>query len=81
MPSSLRDEALALPAEQRAELVEDLLASLEKDAAGVDISDIDRHWCAEMSRRSAQITTGEVETQTWDEVLSRVADNRRQRER
>ena len=78
-PSALRDEALALPAEQRAELVVELLASLDDDISEEDPDEIDQAWGDEMLRRSAQITSGEVKTLTWDEVLAQVAENRRLR--
>ena len=78
-PSALRDEALALPAEQRAELVVELLASLDDDMSDADPDEIDRAWGEEMQRRSAQIASGEVKTLTWDEVLDQVAASRRSR--
>ena len=78
-PSVLRDEALALPAEQRAELVVELLASLDDDISEEDPDEIDQAWGDEMLRRSAQIASGEVKTLTWDEVLAQVAENRRLR--
>ena len=78
-PSALRDEALALPAEQRAELAVELLASLDDDISEEDPDEIDRAWGDEMLRRSAQIASGEVKTLTWDEVLAQVAANRRSR--
>ena len=78
-PTALRDEALALPAEQRAELAVELLASLDDDISEEDPDEIDRAWGDEMLRRSAQIASGEVKTLTWDEVLAQVAENRRSR--
>ena len=78
-PAALRDEALALPAEQRAELAVELLASLDDDISEDDPEEIDRAWGDEMMRRSAQIASGEVETLTWGEVLAQVAENRRSR--
>jgi len=78
-PAALRDEALALPAEQRAELAVELLASLDDDISEDDPEEIDRAWGDEMMRRSAQIASGEVKTLTWGEVLAQVAENRRSR--
>lgn len=78
-PSTLRNDALALPVEQRAELAVELLASLDEDVSDGHPGEIDRVWGDEMVRRSAQIASGEVETLTWDEVLARVAANRRTR--
>lgn len=76
-PSALRDEALALPAEQRAELAVELLASLDEDISDADPDEIDRAWGEEMQRRSAQIASGDAKTLTWDEVLDQVAASRR----
>ena len=78
-PSTLRNDALELPVEQRAELAVELLASLDEDVSDGDAGEIDRVWGDERVRRSAQIASGEVETLTWDEVLARVAANRRTR--
>jgi putative addiction module component (TIGR02574 family) len=78
-PSALRVEALALPAEQRAELAVELLASLDEDISDADPDEIDRAWGEEMQRRSAQIASGDVKTLTWDEVLDQVAASRRSR--
>ncbi len=75
----LRAEALALPAEQRAELASALLASLDGDIADVDPDEVDRTWGEELVRRSAQIASGDVKPLTWDEVLDRVAASRRSR--
>ena len=78
-PAALRVEALALPAEQRAELAVELLASLDEDISDADPHEIDRAWGEEMQRRSAQIASGDVKTLTWDEVLDQVAASRRSR--
>ena len=78
-PSALIVEALALPAEQRAELAVELLASLDEDISDADPDEIDRAWGEEMQRRSAQIASGDVKTLTWDEVLDQVAASRRSR--
>ena len=77
--AELRNEVLALPAEERAELAVELLASLDDDVADDDPDELDRAWGEEMSRRSRQIASGEVKTVTWDGVLQRVAANRRSR--
>ena len=78
--AELRNEVLALPTEERAELAVELLASLDDDIiADADPDEVDRVWGDEMVRRSAEIASGEVETVTWDDVLERVAANRRSR--
>jgi putative addiction module component (TIGR02574 family) len=78
-PGALRDEVLSLPPEQRAELAAELLASLDGEISESDPEEIERAWGEEMTRRSAQIASGEVKTLTWDEVLAQVAENRRNR--
>ena len=77
--AELRNEVLALPTEERAELAVELLASLDDDVADADPDEVDRAWGDEMVRRSQQIASGEVKTVTWDDVLQRVAANRRSR--
>jgi putative addiction module component (TIGR02574 family) len=76
---ALRDEVLALPAKQRADLAVELLASLDDDISEEHPDEIDRAWGDEMLRRSAQIASGEVKTLTWNEVLDQVAQNRHSR--
>lgn len=73
---TLRDEALALPTEQRAELAVELLASLDDDISEEHPDEIDRAWGDEMLRRSSQVASGEVKALTWNEVLDQVAENR-----
>jgi len=61
-------EALALPAESRAELVDSLLVSLDGE---VD-EGVDEVWRAEIRKRVTDLDWGAVETIGWDEVqLSR----------
>jgi putative addiction module component (TIGR02574 family) len=75
--AELRNEVLALPTEERAELAVELLASLDDDVSDDDPDELDHAWGEEMVRRSQQIATGEVKTVTWDGVLQRVTANRR----
>jgi putative addiction module component (TIGR02574 family) len=74
--AALRDEVLALPTEERAVLAVELLASLDADASGVDPGEVDRAWAVEMVRRSEQISSGEVRTVGWADVLNQVAASR-----
>lgn len=75
----LRTEVLALPAEERAVLAVELLASLDEDASEDDPVEVDRAWGEAMVRRSQQITSGEVKTLSWSEVLEQVAASRNSR--
>lgn len=76
---ALRDELLALPLDERAEFAAELLASLDDEDSLDDPVEVDLAWRDELSRRSEQIATGTVATVGWDQVLERVADNRRTR--
>ena len=68
---------LALPAQERARIASDLLASLDSEA--VDEEEVDRLWSAETQRRAAMLESGDADTLTWDEIQLRFADRRAQR--
>jgi hypothetical protein len=55
----LRDEVLALPAQDRARIASDLLASLDSDA--VDEDEIGQLWSAETQRRTAMLESGDAD--------------------
>jgi putative addiction module component (TIGR02574 family) len=74
----LRDEVLALPAQDRARIASDLLASL--DAEQADEAEVDRWWSAETERRAALLESGEAQLVTWEHVLERVDARRAQRQ-
>lgn len=74
----LREEVLALPAEERARIASDLLASLDSEA--VDEEEIDQLWSAETQRRAAMLESGDAGTFSWDEIQQRFAQRRAQRE-
>jgi putative addiction module component (TIGR02574 family) len=61
---SIVTAALGLPERQRAEVVQELLASLSPDAENV----LDDLWAAELDRRSAEWQSGEVEAVPWNEL-------------
>jgi putative addiction module component (TIGR02574 family) len=61
-------EAMALPAEARAELTERLVESLAHDIS----PEITSAQLAEVRRRIVQVTAGEVELIPGDEALARV---------
>ena len=73
----LRNEVLALPAQERARMASELLASLDNDA--LDAGEIDRVWSAETQRRAALLDAGDARTLTWSEIEQRFADRRLQR--
>lgn len=73
----LRNEVLALPAQERARMASELLASLDNDA--LDADEIDRVWSAETQRRAALLDAGDARTLTWSEIEQRFADRRLQR--
>ena len=67
------DLALELPAEERAALAHDLLASLD----GPPDADAEEAWEAEISRRLEQLQSGQVQTVTSEEVLRRIDERLR----
>ncbi len=73
----LREEVLALPAQERARIASDLLASLDSEA--VDEEEIDQLWSAETQRRAAMLESGDAGTLTWEDIQQRFADRRAQR--
>ena len=77
--AALRTEVLSLPTEERAVLAVELLGSLDEDVSENDPAEVDRAWGEEMVRRSQQISSGEVKTLSWSEVLEQVAANRKSR--
>lgn len=63
---ALTDQAAALPPNERVELVECIMQTLEP----VD-PEIDALWAAEALNRLAAYRRGEIETEDFDEVLAR----------
>ncbi len=68
----LWEEVLALPAQERARIASDLLASLDSEA--VDEEEIDQLWSAETQRRVAMLESGDAGTLTWDDIQQRFAE-------
>lgn len=58
--------AIQLPENERVQVVEQLLASLEPESD----EDVDSAWAAEIERRSRQIKEGTVSLIPWEEVKS-----------
>jgi putative addiction module component (TIGR02574 family) len=70
-PSTLLERALALPARERAELVDELTASLE--VAG-DV-ELERAWAREIELRVARLDGGTATVVDGAEVFARLAAN------
>jgi len=60
--------ALALPADERAWLAAELIASLEE---GEDIG-VEAAWAEEIEKRIAEVDSGEAETASWEEARARI---------
>jgi len=73
----LRSEVLALPDEVRSELIIGILDSLDDRPVADDQADLDQVWATEAARRAAQIESGEVSTDSWDDLLTKAAEARR----
>jgi hypothetical protein len=76
---ALRSEVLALPEAARAQLVIELLDSLDDRPVEADQAELDRIWADETARRARQIDTGEVTTDSWDDIVTKVEQARRAR--
>jgi putative addiction module component (TIGR02574 family) len=62
-------EALDLPEQDRFQLVENLLMTLETERD----EDIDTAWAAEVERRAQEISQGGVVSLAWEEVKAKAA--------
>lgn len=71
----LRSAVLALPREERAELAEELIRSLdEAREEGVEAA-----WVREITRRAREVAEGSVQPVDWDQARARIT--RRLKER
>ncbi len=70
----LRREALALSDGERAALAADLLASLD-DSAGEDAEALRLAWSQEIERRAVIAISGKSQTEPWESVRQRIADD------
>jgi broad specificity phosphatase PhoE len=68
---SLLREALSLPEEERADLIAELLVSLE-GPAGDDEATVERAWAEALERRARRVLAGEAPGEDWDQVRDRV---------
>ena len=66
------EEALKLPPNERAEVAEQLIASLD-EAPDVNV---EQAWQEEVQRRLQQVEHGEVKTIPWEEVQKRLRHDR-----
>ncbi len=67
----LRD-ALALPAEERAEVAAELLARLEEPTPG-DQTAVQAAWAREIERRAHRVLSGKSVGDRWEDVRERIA--------
>lgn len=75
----MRSEVLALSEAERAALIFDLLDSLDDRPVDDDQAELERVWADETARRANQIDSGEIATQSWDDVMNKVVQARRVR--
>ena len=68
MADKVFDEALSLPAEERVDLIQRLVSSLNLPTR----PEIDRLWAEEAERRLGEIERGEVEMIPGEEVFERL---------
>jgi len=71
----LRAAALALPVEDRASLVHDLIRSLDENGD----ADLESAWLQEVTRRARQAADGSVDVVDLDVARSRIAQRLRDR--
>jgi len=67
----LRD-ALALPAEERADVAAELLASLEEPTPA-DETAVQAAWAREIERRAHRVLSGESVGDRWEDARERIA--------
>jgi putative addiction module component (TIGR02574 family) len=70
MGQKVLDEALQLELAERAELVAELLASLD----GEPDADVEAAWAAEIERRAARARSGEDAGRAWAEARDAATD-------
>ncbi|MEP6820553.1 MAG: addiction module protein [bacterium] len=69
-PSRILEEALALPAAERARLAASLISSLEPE----EDSDVEQAWRAEVARRVEELDNGTATPVDWEEARRRILD-------
>jgi putative addiction module component (TIGR02574 family) len=68
---ALLREALALPADERADVAAELLASLDEVPAD-DPAEVEAAWAREIERRARRVMSGESAGEAWEDVRARV---------
>ena len=66
---TLLTDVLGLPAEERAELAHELIASLDDDAD----ANVDNAWLIEVERRLREVDAGKATLEEWRVVRNRIA--------
>lgn len=66
----LLDDALSLPVEERIQLVEGLLQSLNS----LRSAEVEREWQEEVEKRLTQMENGEVEGILFDDMMAKVRE-------
>ncbi|HEY0140840.1 MAG TPA: addiction module protein [Thermoanaerobaculia bacterium] len=66
--TTLLEQALSLPENERARIAARLLESLDETGQ----SDVDAAWAAEIERRCAAVDAGELVTSDWKDVRARI---------
>jgi putative addiction module component (TIGR02574 family) len=75
-PSTLLDEALKLPANERARLAGELLRSLEDEQEEpLAQADYDAAWGSVIERRVREVETGEVTPVPWPVARRQILDD------
>lgn len=69
--STVLREALALPADERAQVAADLIASLDEE--GDDAEAVETAWAREVERRARQILRDPSSGEDWDTTRERIA--------
>jgi putative addiction module component (TIGR02574 family) len=64
----LKTAALSLPREQRAQLAEDLIRSLDENHEEADVA-----WANDVARRAQEIADGTVQAVDWEVARERIA--------
>ena len=70
-------EALALPADERAQVAADLLASLDEERD--ETEEVTSSWAAEIERRARQVLDDRSSGEDWDTARDRIAGQLRSR--